>query len=493
MKLPALSSRIFAAIAAITLLGGCETTSLTNVFAGYAGQAKGYQGALQSGNAQAIQRQIGELESKCRSSDRILYLQERGRIRSLAGDNAGAIADYQIASDVFEQERMKAVISASNTFFSAASLASNDMAIPYSGHGFEKVMLHNMQAINYLVDRNHDFARIELNRADVEQTYSLQQHQAIAAEAEKRRREQSLDTSVSLAELQRRSSQDVFGEASVKSSFQNALTFFLRGALFEEDRLYDKALIEYKRALDIYPTNEVVAAAALRVAGILGDSREQAAIRRMSGKVEARDCPAGSGRVVVIFEDGFVRTRSTLRLPFKVDDAILELVLPYYDLTGYVRPAGMDVRIDSAATHTAQICCIDAMAVQSLKESYNGILVRQILRMVSKYHMQKEAEERGAGTFMQILNIATDRADDRNWLTLPGSVQVAELVVPAGSRTVALSCMGLSQNAVVDVEAGKTSFVIATRLGHRLVVRGAQVASAPGAPVQDNKGGNQTK
>lgn len=465
----------FAAAAAL-LLGACASgTNFANAITGYSGQARNFRQALTSADQTAVEKELRGLEEKCNSADRILYLQERGRIRSLNGDLHGSIADYQVASDAFENQRMKAVVSASDTFFAASSLASNDMAIPYSGYGFEKVMLHNMQALNYLLAGKDDFARIELNRADVEQTFSLEQHAKLAQEAEKTREKEQIQLSSSTSELDKRSSQAVFGATSVKNSFQNALTFYLRGSLYEDSRDWDKALIEYKKALDLHPSNPFVAQAAMRMAVTLGDKREQRNINRLHpAKLRSEAKSDGKARVVIVFERGFVRERSTFRLPFFWKDSLLQVALPFYDLGGYSQGASLELATGTETVDAATISNLDAMAVQSLKEAYPMILLRQLLRLIAKHKMQEKADEQGFGVLMKIANVVTDRADDRNWLTLPGTVQVAELVLPPGRQELNLRYMGLYQYASVELRAGETKYIVATQLGQRLLLRGAE-------------------
>jgi hypothetical protein len=471
-------------------MGGCaSTTNFANSITGYSGQAKGYKEALDSGVTANVEHEINSMEGKCQSPDKILYLSERGRLRSLIGDKAGSTADYLVASDTFENERMKAVISASDTLFAASSLASNDLAIPYEGYAFEKVMLHNMQAINYILASNYDFARIELNRADVEQSYQLDKHAKIAAEAEAKSKDKKIDLNSFDSYLTDKTSQDVFGTGSVKNSFQNAFTFFLRGCMFEDSGEYDKALIEYKKALEIFPANNTIAESAMRTANLNDDARQQQQLTDTYGtSLVGNPCPDGSGRLVIVFEKGFIASRSTFRVPFIWDNAILQLVLPYYDTKGYAQPAFLETSVADKSCQTQTICNLEAMAVQSLKEEYPSILLRQALRMIAKYQMQKEASKQsaGIGLLMKVANIVTDRADDRNWLTLPEVVQVGEIFLPAGDNTVTCRYIGLSCDVDVDIKAGQTHYLIVTQLSQKLLVQGSDIVEAPaGAPVQE--------
>jgi hypothetical protein len=471
---------------ACVLLAGCETTNLRNTFTGYTRQGRSFQNALSSGDSARLSETIADIDHDCQSSDRILYLQERGRMRSMNGDAVGSTADYQVASDFFESKRMEGTLTVANGLFNAAAIATNDLAMPYEGHGFEKVMLHNEQAMNYLVANNYDFARIELNHADVEQAYSLEKHAKIVAEADKKSQEQQLSLDAANASLAEKTSQAAFGAGAVKNSFQNAFTFYLRGTLYEESRDYDRALIEYKKALEIYSENRFVAEAAMRTALLCGATRDRETLTNIYGKaLKGTPVPQGSGRVVVVYEQGFVLARSTFRLPFIWNGQILELVLPYYDTSAW-RPAdGLDVSVAGAAAHTQTLCNLDAMAVRALQEEYTEILVRQILRMIAKYKIQQKSEEQNPllGFATKVASVVTDRADDRNWLTLPQSVQVAECFLPEGRQELSLTAPGVAKSVALNVIPGKTVYVFASQFGPNMVVRSADFAPAP-VPAQ---------
>jgi hypothetical protein len=457
--------------AALILAGCASTTNMRNSITGYSGQARDFQSAMSSGNSAKLQRTIDSLSTECQSPDRILYLQERGRMFSILKDRQASEADYQIASDVFEAERMKAVISASEAFFSASAIASNDMAIPYNGYGFEKVMLHNLQALNFILDRNYDFARIELNHADVEQQYSLEKHQKMIAQAEAQKQQQQIDLESANASVSQKLSTDMFGAGAVKNSFQNAFTFYLRGCLFEDSRDYDKALIEYKKALEIYPNNRFLAESAMRTARLNGSTRDaQNLVDAFGNALKGEPCPQGYGRLVVVYSAGFVKGRSSFEIPFLWDDNVLTLILPYYDMWDYSPAPELDVSVSGDGARTQTICNLDAMAVQSLKEDYLAIMVRQVLRMIAKYKMQKQAGDGAMGILMKVANLVTDNADDRNWRTLPQEVQVAELFVPAGKTTVSCSALSLSGNLDIEVKPEQTSFLVVTQLGQLLVM-----------------------
>lgn len=388
-------------------------------------------------------------------TDRVLFLQERGRLRALLGDRDGSIADFQEASDLFEEERMRPPLSLSMGFFSSTSLATNDLALPYPGYPYEKLMVHNYQALNYLKNGDWQRARIELNRADVEQSFAADQNRLLVERTQRQLREQSLDPTRLDHSLREHQANFARIAESETSSFLNAFTYFLSGNLFEIMREWDRAVIDYRKALEIQPGNPV-----LREALVHAQSRRD-------GHGEGK---TGEGRVVVVYSDGLVAARSSLHIPFIYDTSILQVVMPYYSDRSIAPPQPLRMRTGGELLgETRVITNVNAMAVHALKERYTAIFIRQIMRMIVKRRVQREAEEVSpfAGFIANVFNVITDKADQRSWLTLPGYMQIATLTLPEGEHRLLYGTSMLSEQSVkLKIESGTTQFLIIDRIGN---------------------------
>ena len=136
--------RLAALLCIPAVLGGCASTS---VFSPYPGQAAQYRAALDAGSPDAAIAHIG---GKTRSADATLYLMEKGRVAQLAQqpDTSRAAFDEAIARLQAQDDR--ATVSASRYAASGASLLTNDNARPYDGRTYERVFVHQYQALNYL-------------------------------------------------------------------------------------------------------------------------------------------------------------------------------------------------------------------------------------------------------------------------------------------------------------------------------------------------------
>lgn len=443
---------------------GCTTSDVMNPAANHPDRAVSFRNTLQAGGGVNLTASLNQLNRLASGQDRILFLQERGRLQSLVGDLDSGIRDFQEASDWFEEQRMRPSLSVSRTFFSSVALATNDLALPYDGAHFEKVMLHNLQALNYL--RRNDFARarIELNRADVEQEFAREQNRRLVDDARRQLANENIREDSVQQALSRAQQRMASVPSTTTSPFLNAFTYFLSGLLFEHFEEWDRAVIDYRKALEIHPRHPV-----------LQESYLLAEQRRNGGRMDDQ------GRVVVLYGDGFVASRSAMQVPFVYDTSILQISLPYYDSRSIARPVPLLLDLgDRISTQTTVVSDINAMAVHELRERFPAILVRQVLRLIVKRRIQKAAEEESPflGFLANVANVVTDRPDLRSWSTLPGNMQIASLHLPPGSHELKFGTNRSSMQSVnFELNAGQTVFLIVDRTGNRLHSAMAQPSS----------------
>ena len=98
------------------------------------------------------------------------------------------------------------------------------------------------------------------------------------------------------------------------------------------------------------------------------------------------------------------------------------------------------------------------------------ILLKTFARGLTKYLAEEKAEDQGwlAGVLANVVNSATETADTRSWLTLPNTIGLARLNVPAGTYDLEVESID-ADGAVdsvprlvipgVEVRAGDWTFV----------------------------------
>ena len=77
---------------------------------------------------------------------------------------------------------------------------------------------------------------------------------------------------------------------------------------------------------------------------------------------------------------------------------------------------------------------INAVADKTLATFMPGITARAIARAVAKHNVSREVGNHHAlaGLAMMVTNYATEVADTRSWLTLPGELHLARLPLKPG-------------------------------------------------------------
>jgi len=404
------------------------------------------------------------LISECGSKDSILYNMERGRIAQVLGNLEASKNDFKASIEKIRQNDEKARISASDIGSSVAATATNDNAIPYTGYGYERVMLHHYQALNYVKAQDLEGAGVEVRLANSEQEAALKQFESDIEKAQKEAEEKNTAPSSNIVG-QYAQMDEVAGK--VKNSFQNAYTFYLSGFIYELNKQYNDAYIDYKKALEIYPDNTFLQKDVLRLAEQL-EMREDVAALSERFKLSPSKIPAGSGELLVMYEDGFVPQKQEIKIPIPVPTVgLLAIAFPIYNETWSSQlPLTVMANSDQIGI-TEPICDFRALAVKALKEQVPAIAVRQAVRAVAKgaasVAARKVADQFNLG-FVGTLaasayNYASENADLRSWITLPSNAQILRTQLPPGIYKLALNSPASAGQFFVDVEIpanGKT-------------------------------------
>ena len=85
---------------------------------------------------------------------------------------------------------------------------------------------------------------------------------------------------------------------------------------------------------------------------------------------------------------------------------------------------------------------VEAIALKNFTEREPRILLKTIARGVTKYLAFRTARKKQgeiAGLLVNIVNIATEEADTRSWLTLPNNIGMVRMSLPSGKYNLQLS------------------------------------------------------
>lgn len=404
------------------------------------------------------------LQNECKSKDLILYSMERGRYAHVVGNNDASMSDFTAAMEKIRENDEKALISASGIGASVAATLVNDNAIPYEGEGYERVLLHHYQALNYLQKKDLEGAGVEIRRANSEQNDSLQRFEKEIDRAREEGEKKKVDGGISRIATNYAQMDEVAGR--VKNSFQNAYTFYLSGFMYELIRQSNDAYIDYKKALEIYPENKYIQKDVLRLAEKLEMREELEELKQrfpIGNQTFIEEEGVGSGELLVIFEDGFVPQKHEIKIPIPINrSALVTIAFPIYQEKWSVPVPLMILNNDELIGSTEPICDIRALAVKSLQEKVPVIATRQIVRAISK-GVTAAAAKKNLGDLGQfaanVWNLLSESADLRSWLTLPASAQILRARLPAGSYKLTMQHPMTPGTMYADVEInadGKT-------------------------------------
>lgn len=434
-------------------LSGCAFNS---VFVNYPSQIAPFKQQL---NSETPAANITDLANNISGNDGLLYAQESGRIMQVAGDFNRSKTYYQQAIDAYQRFDDKAIVSASKLGAGASSLLLNDNAIPYRGPGYERIMLHQYQALNYLFSGDIQGALVEVRRSNELQSLEQARYQ------QSQKSVQDMANGVIDDQVERLGKE----AGNVTSSFLNAYSYYTTGLLHELANEPNDAFIDYRKAAQITPDNVFLQQDLVRLAKQLSMPQYDEFKRRWG---EATLPTAGQGQVIFIIEKGFVPEKQSITVPFPINgniqSASLATYLPQHPLANNNQIQGLDAPLTAQA-----IANIDALAINALKEDLPAALFRQAARVYAKYQMNRSVQNSdqrannqvdAAAMVMQIFNVITEQADRRSWLTLPRQAQIARQFIDAGSYNIHLDN---SKNVKIDVTANRTTLIWAIETGNR--------------------------
>ena len=107
---------------------------------------------------------------------------------------------------------------------------------------------------------------------------------------------------------------------------------------------------------------------------------------------------------------------------------------------------------------------INAIAFQSLNDRMWREIGNSLLRLATKKALEELASSKNnnLGAILSMVNAFTEKADTRNWQTLPYAISYCRTSIPEGTSQVTISPDGDQTNAVsrsVAIKKGRTSFL----------------------------------
>ena len=454
----------------LTILSACSTASFTDLFNNYNQQMHGVKQAQQQGN---FQQAISLIPIRTTNDNNYnLSLLEEGRLAFLANDTKQSQLKFEQVYQLIKKDKQAAKIELSKGIENVAAVMSNDNAIRYRIPLYEQGMLHTYQALNYIAHQDLSGALVEVRRANLVQEEALSNNAKNIYQYQEKMAAQGVNEH----DFERQYPTMANTIGNIKNSFQNAYTFYLSALLYEAAGQNNDAYIDYKKALEIYPNNNYLQQDVWRLANTLHMSNDIGLFKAKLPQTITSNTPhsntSNQGQVIFITEHGIVSSKQekSINLPiFTSHDNMrfYSVALPNYQnhLTRY---APLSVQYQAKNYQSEEIVRLQSLAAKQLKDQLPAIITRQIARLLAKEELRQQLERKNGelgNIFASIYNIASEKADTRSWSTLPDSIHVMRLNLPAGEHPLTLNINGSSQQVNVFVSPNKTTLIKLTAIG----------------------------
>ncbi|RUT73637.1 COG3014 family protein [Ancylomarina longa] len=434
----------------------------------YYAQNEAFNNYFTQGDIANAEKTLDKDKRSNRKKNKALYLLNKGTLAWMQ-QNYVAATDYFNQADLFIEDQRK------NIGSEALALLLNPAIKPYVPEDFENVMLNFYKALSYLEMGNTQSALVECRRVN-EKLYALNDKYP--------------------KNYQNRYSDDAFAHT-------------LMGLIYDSAGDYNNAFIAYRNAYNIYENNYLknfntppphqLKDDLLRTAHLTGLEQEYDFYKRKFGfDFEKRD--KSEGDIIFIWMTGLGPVKDEWSINFSAVNSgggYLTMVngdenisLPFYvgNMDNRTRNSFSDldfVRVafpkyrervpvftnanvwvnDSIAIPLDKGEDLNAIAFKSLHDRMLREMANSLLRLATKQALEKytRSKDENLGTLLSIINAVTEKADTRNWQTLPHSIYYTRIRLKGGNQNINLEVntpngVSKKQNLTIAIKAGETKF-----------------------------------
>jgi len=400
---------------------------------------------MQAGDFAYAAEQFAKIEGSF-GSDAFLGRAETGMAWHVGGQLNKAVDEWLKAAETLDSFGDRPTISGRTITEGTLSLLLNDKTVPYDGEGFEAALLHGFLAWDFLRLGQLDGALVEVKRG-----YEIEQFE-----------------------------EDRYGTTYGMNRFAR----YVAALAQEFDGRPDEAEIDLK-VLEEEDTGNPAVQFSLERAR---------ALQTLEGSRAARK----KATLVVVYERGSMPKKVEETVTFQTRRSFGQVALPSFERkTGIVSQLRVVLGGRDSGTTTVMEH-VEDVARENLSDRIGWITTKELARAAGKTILIDVASEAAedqhgewagvlVGLFGSVLNVVTQSADLRSWLTLPRDIQVLRIEVEPGPHMLRLEMTNAGGGGkgqpwadlgVVQFEAGQTVLVGARSLGSALHAASPRVRSA---------------
>lgn len=410
---------------------------------------------------------LDAIERIDKGTSRLLYLYEKGLMLHYSARYAESSAAFEEAERLYDDLYTKSLSR------EAGALLTSDNVLEYRGERFESALIHYYKLLNYLLAGDTNGALVESRK---------------------------INNKLRLFG----DSDDVVYKDDPFLRYLTGLVFLDAGELSDADVSLRIALRAYEALGERYgvETPATLLCDLARCADLLGDKAAAAEYKARAEACVDTSVADGFGTLNILLECGYVSYKIEQNIVFPIfknevdddteaDQFARELVMRYG------QPVESDVQIDyllrvalpemvrtqepfaeasvrvasggqSRHLHAQVVENVDVFAVEAFEASRGTMMLKTVTRALAKYLAKEAADDKSflAGLIVNIFNVATESADTRSWATLPRTIRMARLDLPAGTYDVDIVLRGDAADGeesyvarALEVRPGRATFV----------------------------------
>jgi uncharacterized protein len=467
-------------VGSLVVLAGCATMQSHNSVVG------GAQATAESGSVSAALQQLEASASSDSAKKELLYNLERGELLRLAKRYSDSTDAYMVADEQVKTWEQTAKTSPEKLLGTLGAAVISERLKSYEGQDYEKVMLTTRLALNRMALGDWDNARVDVKRTHEREAIiaELRAKELVAAEEEAKKN----GAKVGGKELNGYPVETLEDPAvlALKNGYQNALSHYLAGFLYEVLNEPGLAAPGYRKAIELNPN------AAILEEGLRGlDQRTSFTHRRRQKMTD----------VLFLVEAGSAPARKSTNftVPVPTGRGLVSVSVAYPVIQPSNSPYINNISVANTQVKTQPVVDFNVMARRALKDEMPAMVVRNITRAITKGVIQDQAQKKlGAlgGLVTAVASIATEQADDRMWRMLPERVYVARAYLPPGTHKITIDGRELPEPVVIDgqyalvpVRVYTSNLVVGDVASFGKLAPGATAVAAPepGKPVETTR------
>lgn len=430
-----LGTRLLALTAALVMTGCVTMQSHDKV-------ATEVSAARRTGGIEAA---IAQVDATWKTDDdrkALLYSLERGELLRLANrydDSTKTLltADAQVKSwEEIAKHTPEKLLSQALTQAAAATIS--ERLKPYEGQDYEKVMLTTVLALNRVALGDWDNARVDVKRTHEREAViaEFRAKELVKAEEEAKAKGATSGTKeLDGYPVETLNDPEVL---QLRNGYQNALSHYLSGFLYEVLNEPGLAAPGYRKAIELKPHTPLLEE------GLRGLDKRTGFTHR--ARQQMTD-------VLFLIETGDAPARKPQQFNFPVPiggKVIVSSVSFPVIKPSNSAPLGA-LMVGNASLKAEPVVDFNVMARRALKDEMPTMMFRTMTRAIAKGVVQDKAQSLGliGGLIAAGGSVMTEQSDDRLWRSLPERVYVARGYLPPGEHRVSVGGRELPQTVSV--------------------------------------------